>query len=903
MNHANVHRVAVHPAVQPRAKALTLLVGVALAMLAGGRAHADSAVGADTSLGNALNLAPVNPVTQTSGHDPEGLDGDPSPDRTPTGQFYSVPKVPTDRVHRTTGGWEYLGFVEFGLVQATGNHEAQGFRRYKDVDDGPYLSAFGVAAEKADSAHYFEVVGGGVDHDDQFYGVTFGRYNDWRVKGFYNETPHVFTSSFRSLWNGAGSGHLTLKPGLTPGGTGNLAADNAAITAVAQANANTELGLVRKKGGFRLDMNLTEGLKAFASYTLEKREGARPFGSVWAGGGGQASVETIEPIDYETHDFVGGLYYTDPLNSFNLQASASLFRNNIDTLSFESPLRFTPGSTTATAGQITTGRFDLYPDNEAYNVKAEYARKLPDLMDGRFTALVSMGSSRQDDDLIPYTTYAGVRPTNVSTANWDSIGSLSRSSADARIDTRLIDLGLSLKPASELSLKAKARYYETQNHTDYLACNPNAEYIDRGDGTPGGISAFGCTGVWGRMINDGTNVSMINGANVAAAGNIPIRSVPFDYRQWNTGLSADWRINKTSSFNAAYERETYERDHRERDETREDKYKIGYVNRSLADTTFRLSFAHDRRRGSDYHTHHPYASFLSGYIVPMPAAPGSNVQSWVVHMNDGLRKYDLADRNQNTLNARVNYMPREDIDIGFSAQIKEIRYPASDYGRTDKQRQDWLNLDIDWQQSAQRSLYAFASVQRGTLKQRAVPSGGGLGCTIGTATPLGVITPDNAEAICQNPASNAVFVAGNFWDLTSKDRSNTFGLGLRQDFGKFRFDLSYTYARSTTEMKYDLPANTTPAAAAAAGAGFPDLTTLQNIIEANVLVPVSKTVTARLLLRHEHGKYRDWHYYGLENDPVAANAPGTALPVGVVLDAGPQNYRASLIGLLLQVRL
>ncbi|WP_068638591.1 MtrB/PioB family outer membrane beta-barrel protein [Thauera butanivorans] len=902
MNNVNANRAAVRSSMPPRVRMLSVLVGGALALMAAERVWADSAVGGDTTLGNALNLAPINPVTHTGGHDFDGMNGDPHAARTPTGQLYDRPRVPTDRIHATDGGWQYLGFVEFGLTHVSGDHREQGFKRYKDVGNGGYLSAFGVSAEKAGSAHYLEVVGGGAGRDDQFYGATFGRYNDWRVKAFYNETPHVFTTSFRSLWDGAGGKNLTLKPdsGLTPGGSGDQAADNQAITAAAQANMNTELGLVRKKGGLRLDMTLTDKLKLFAGYSLEKREGSRPFGSVWAGGGGQMPMELIEPIDYETHDFVGGLYYNDTLNSFNLQASASLFRNNAGTLNFETPFRVNAANTVAgaTPGMFTSGRFDLYPDNEAYNIKGEYARKLPELMNGRFTAVVSMGSSRQDDKLMPYTSYSGLSPNISSSANWDSRDALSRQSADARIDTRLIDLGLSLNPTNRLNLKAKARYYETRNHTDYLACNPNAEYDDRGDGTPGGVSAFGCTGVWGRLINDGSASSMYNPA--APSGNVVIRSVPYDYRKLNTGLSADWRLDK-ASINAAYERETYSRDHRERDKTWEDKYKLGYVNRSIEDTTIRLSFAHDRRRGSSYHTHHPYANFLSGALAPMPET--GNVQSWVLHMNNGMRKYDLADRTQNTLNARLNYMPREDLDIGLSAQLKEIRYPSSDYGRDGKHRQNWFNVDVDWQYSPVSNFYAFYSFQRGTLGQTGVPSGGGSGCIIGANTSMGVITPENAEDICQNPNSGAVFVAANFWELDHKDRSDTLGLGLRHDFGRFKVDFSYTYAKGRTEMKYSLPANLAPAAAAAAGSGFPNLSTSQNIFEANLLMPVNKTVTARLLLRHEYGKYRDWHYSGLQSDPVAVNAPGTGAPTAVILDAGPQNYRASLIGLLLQVRL
>lgn len=881
-------------AATPRLKIAALLVGAALAQLATTPAHADSANGVDTTLGNALRPAPVNPVTATGSVSPDGIGTHHPAARTPSGQMYSMPIEPVSDINRTEGGWEYFGFVEGGIFVVDGDHDAHGFRRYKDVKTGPNVTAFGLSMEKPDSARYFEIVGGGVGYDDQFYGVNFGRYNDWRVRAFYNETPHVFTTSFRNIYNGANSGHLTLKPGLTPGGTASNATNNAAIAAVAAANADTEVGLIRKKGGVRLDMNLTDQWKFFASYSQEKREGGRPFSAVWAGGGGQVPTELIEPIDYTTHDLLAGFYYNDPLNSLNLQVSASLFRNHEDTLTFETPHRVGAANGVA-AGGFTQGRFDLYPDNDAYNIKGEYARQLPSLMNGRFTAVVSLASSRQDDDLIPYTTIPGVAIGGVTGNNWDSTSSLSRTSADARIDTRLVDLGLALNPTDTLNVKAKARYYETKNSTEYLACNPNATYA--GGQT---YTAYGCTGVWGRVINDGSGSTVL--PYPGASGNINLRNIPFDYKQLNLGLAADWRINPTSSANASYERETYDRDHREREKTWEDKIKIGYVNRALADTTLRLSYEHGNRRGDEYETHHPYANFYSGYLVPMPTAPGSNVQSWAVHMNSGLRKYDLADRRQNIINARVNYMPREDLDLGFSVQLKDLHYPA-DYGRRDHNRTNSVNFDVDWQQSDSRSMYAFYSWQGSQMKQRSVPSGGGTGCLIGSSTPLGVITPDNAEYICQNPASNAVFVGTNFWDATMRDRSNTIGIGLRQSFGKVKFDMSFTHASSVTEIKYDAPANSTPAQLAAYGSGFPDLKTLQNVLEANLLVPISKTVSARVMARHERGSYRDWHYQGFETNPVAVNAPGTAAPTAVILDAGPQSYRASLLGVLLQIKL
>ncbi len=892
----------------PQARLLTVLVTVALTSLAAESARADSGIGVDATLGNALNSRPLNPSTAMGAPDPDGMGTYSPAARSPSGLMYEVPLLPVEAPRVTDGGWQYFGFVEGGVLGVSGDRKAHGFRRYKDVDDGLYLSAFGLDLNRPGTAHFFEAVGGGVGRDDQFYGVQFGRYNDWRVRLFYNETPHVFTTTFRPVWNGVNSGMLTLKPGLTPGGSGSTAQDNIDVAAVANANANTAIGLVRTKSGARLDMQLVDRWKFFASYSHEKREGGRPFGSVWQGGGGAIAMELVEPIDYVTHDILAGFHYADALTNFNFQASASLFRNNTDSLTFQTPYRAAAANGLA-AGAFTQGRFALYPDNEAYNVKGEYARRLPDFMNGRFTAVLSLGTSRQDDKLLPYTTLAGVNVPNVAGDNWHTTDSLSRKSAGARIDTRLLDLGLTLNPTQALNVKAKARYYETRNHTEFLACNPNASYIDADPNTagnqPGVISGYGCSGVWGRLINDGSanGGSLLMGTNATQAGNLVIRNIPFDYRRINLGFSADYRIDPSSSLNGGYEREIYLRDHRERDKTWEDKLRLGYVTRGLPDTTLRMSFEHAERRGSSYHTHHPYASFTSGYLVEMPSGAGANVQSWVVHMNSGLRKYDLSDRSQSTLNGRVNYMPREDLDLGLSAQFRDTRYPDAAYGRRDRQTQHAINLDADYQPSAERSIFAYYSWSAARMKQRGVPSGGGLGCTIGTVTPIGTITAENAGEICQNPASGAVWVEANLWNVTHRDRGDTIGFGFRQDFGKARLDLSFSHSRHLTRIKYSLPANANAATIAGAGSGFPSLSTVTNTIEANLLVPVSRTATVRALFRHERGRIRDWHYLGFENSPVAVNAPGTALPTAVILDAGPQNYRSNLFGLLLQVRL
>jgi len=335
------------------------LVTVAVGQMAAAPALADSASGVDTMLGNALN---PTTVTSPGKRDPEGLDGV-FHQRTPTGQLLDWPLLPPAQ-RESDSGWIYSGSIEAGVLGVFDDEEAAWFRKYKDLEDGPYLNNFQFEAVKPDEAKYFEGVGGGLGYDDQYVGLRFGRYNDWRGELFYQETPHVFTSKYRSLWSNTNSDYLrlsNLNPGGGPGGDRALTRDNI-ITELGQTDYS-ELGIVRKKGGVRLDKYLTDNWRALGSYSKEERKGSRPFGAVFGGGGGGGNIEIPESIDYDTHDLWAALRYDDGVNNLNLGVTASLFRNNHDIMTFENPLSVNM-QTGVPASTFATGRYDLYPDND-----------------------------------------------------------------------------------------------------------------------------------------------------------------------------------------------------------------------------------------------------------------------------------------------------------------------------------------------------------------------------------------------------------------------------------------------------------------------------------------------------------------------------------------------------------
>ena len=982
-----------------RTKIISACVAAALAQLSAGSALADSAVGVDTALGNTLNPPGRSAVPRPVGkdHDNDNFD---TVRRSPSGQLYGVPyDTSAIELHKTEGGWEYSGGVDVGVLGGDAGKKNSLFRKYKDLKNGGYLDYFEAEAEKPDSARFVQAFGGGVGRDDQFYGIQFGRYNDWKVKLFYSEAAHVFSTNWKSLFNGEGTGELTTglaapaivktgnpTVGATPlvactaaapcwsygGKTYSNATALAAINGVSgtpnpttgaittgtvtpatgQANMakaindklaatpESELGLVRKKGGARFEATLNDFWKGYASFSQEQRTGARPFAMNEA----NVSTEIAEPIDYTTHELLAGLQYVDSVTQANLRASVSMFRNNISTLNVQYPLL---GVATPN-GVVQTATYDLYPNNDAFNVKGEFARQLPDFFKGRFNASLSWGSNRQNDDLLAPISSAqnaqfaaagittltgnniGYAANTALVSNWNTTAALSQQTSKQQIDNKLVDLGLSIRPTDALSLKGAYRHFAANNKGGYVSYNPLTGQYGRGfmDGngltnavetvvglkpgtTPG--TAGSCSIPATFASNALTATCQFGLAGVVTPGqNTPVFGQPRSTKQTNYGLSADYDLTRTSSINAALEREDFNRDFRERERTWEDKFKIGYVNRALAEAsmTLRTTFEADRKRGGEYR----YRTFED----LGQALPGLDVQTLIAKagltgypaLNANIfnrysyyfRKYDQADRDQNILNARLNYMAREDLDLGATVQVKTVKYPDSFYG-LEKDHQNSLTLDLNYQPSADHTMFAYYSYQQGKRKlnlNSGVASLVNTGCTVANLNLFGYSAcSDNING------DNGARPLASSWSSDSDDRNDVLGFGYQRSVGSVRLGFDYSYSASTSNVSYayggtalsNVAANQA-AMALLAGSALPSMTYVQHTLSINVLIPIDKRLSVRLFDRFELGKVKDWHYDDVMIGTMS-NYDGNTL----LLDTGPQKYRANIIGVFVQYKL
>lgn len=784
-----------------------------------------------------------------------------------------------------TPAWSLSACVEAGALLGGNREDASSYRMYRDTGGRAIVNNFWLGAEN--QARFVEAFGGGLDRSDQYYGLRLGRANDWALSAFFDQVPHVFTSTFRSLWNGVGSADLTLKPGLVPGGLASETATQAALRGVLSGAAPSTLRIVRERGGVGLEANLSDSWRGFVSYRAERRRGARPSGAAFGGLDLSINVQVPESIDALTHDLSAGVSYVDALNSLNLALAASLYRNRIGTQTFDNPLAIATNSPTGVSvNAFTRGRFDLDPDNDYTSAKIDYARAVPQWRDARLTATVAVGRMRQNDALIAPTLLAldGATLNAVPISNaWNTTAALTRTSADARIDTRLVTLSFAARPARALAVSARYRRYELDNSTSYLACNP-------------------LTGQPGRLLNDGSGAAVVNVPDYLAArcdiaviramavvpdrGDAPLRSVPAHYTQQTFGMNADWRIGRATNLGVEVEREEFRRRFRERERTWEDKIKVSVSDRSFGPATLRAAFAYGDRRGSDT-IDNPYGSFTSAGLGPLPTTGEGG--SWIRTVN-GLHKFDLADRRRATASVRANVAVTESIDAGLSLSGKSTRYPDSDFGRVGRDELGSVGVDLNVQSASGPSLHGFYTRQTGRLQQIGIQSAG---CTIGTSG----VTATNFESICAR-AGGPLFPRDRSWEVRSRDTSDVVGAGLRAEVRRIVVDVDYTFSRGVTSIRYARGAGLllTPIEAELAGNGWPDLKFRRNALSASALVPLSPRVSTRVLLRLENGRVDDWHYAGVDVNPVPA-------PNAVYLDAGPDRYRASFVGIFARLAL
>ena len=830
----------------------------------------DSARVGDVQYGNSLDPSGWSPLSWA---DPRGfswLHADMM--RTPSGVLYPYPPQRDEDAHRV-GDWTWWGLLQLGYLTVGGDENAEFFRQYSGWENGPALGLLALYGENPKTGQYLEFRGSRLSGDDQYYRLRAGQYGKYKIEAFYRDIPHAVTTNAFPLWNGVGSTNLTVPAPLVPGGS-----SPAEVAAVEKTRPRQTIGLTRTRKGLSIEGTLYKTWIGYASVANEDRTGTRLWGGsmffnyVLPDNGG--ILETVRPIDFTTTDISMGLRNVGKVWQFSAAYSGSFFRDHKDELNYQSPFALHNVVGVPQVANIYQGQFSLEPDNDYHNLRLELSRSLK--WNGQFSLAAAWGTMRQNDALKPPVNCTGTGGIFISPqadytfncADWNTTAALSQKTADARIDTGLLDAKITLHPSPALGWHAGLRWYREDNKTNYLAFNP-------------------LTGQYGYIAENGSQGSVIPGELGIFDPRNPlywsyvtqVRSIPFAYADTVFDTGVDWQPGKDNTLSLTYSFDRNQPKHRERTLVNEQRLKLAWSDRALGKATLRFSYEFAYRDGGPYDSD-PYQAFYSTALPGFVTPPLGNV----AFTTDAMRKYDLSNRIENKLRAILVY------PIGDTATFSGVAYATRDnYGATigrQATRNQGLSLDWDWQPSPQTSVGANLGLDDSRLRFSNVADFEDL---------LGQAGRDDPSF------GGPLYPLANEWQVQDRERDYNAGLTLRHDFGRVRADLSYTYTYALGKVGYIYAS---PAAVsttqqpfvATAGNAFPDNHYHINTLQAGLDFVFTRRLGMRVFDLYEIGSFSDWHYAGLAVDPVIDHKLYT--------DLGPQShYGTNVLGVLLNVKL
>jgi hypothetical protein len=405
------------------------------------------------------------------------------------------------------------------------------YNEYRDLRDGFFVRRFRLnMSDLVGSKYFLDLQSDRAVYRDQSYLATFGQWNRFKVQIRYDEIPHIYSNTTRTLYTQTGRGVLTI-PLLTRSTLENIAATDAtSLPSTIQNQLVPGMNFIvpsieRRAGTALFNYGLTPDWNLLASYSREHESGSRPIGLIFntspsASLSGGYGADVPEPINYFNNLLKVMAEHVRERWAVQIGYTGSFFQNDTGTLLFDNPFRTTDcvspsGCTAATQGPAT-GRVDLYPDNHAQYMNFAGSFALP--MNLRLLASVSAGWLRQDDPFVPYTT---------NTILEAQTAALPASSLHGEKQTLAMNYKLIKRLGKNFDIKAAYRQYDYNNNTQVLSFTP------------------------------------VQGDFAAANLTSPEENTPFGYNKKNVEVTGNWYFARKSSLKAGYEGEIMDRSHRD----------------------------------------------------------------------------------------------------------------------------------------------------------------------------------------------------------------------------------------------------------------------------------------------------------------------------------------------------
>lgn len=415
------------------------------------------------------------------------------------------------------------------------------FNEYRDLRNGFFVRRVDVKFDNVlNTKNYVSLQSQRTLYRDQSYLGTYGQYGKFRIQFRYDEIPHIYSDTTRTLFTQASPG-VWVFPALirqsiqtyqatTPAPPGTSVQMLINTQVVTQSNFITP-SIIRKAGTALLSYNLNEDWSMNGSFFRESERGIRPIGLIMnsspsASAAAGYGVELPEVLNYYNNLVRFGAEYGK--RAWGVQAAyiGSFFQNDTKQMTWDNPFRLT----NETPSNPLSGRMSLYPDNQAHYVNLAGATDVTKYM--RFMASITPGWLRQNQAFLPYTiNTADTTGCGTGTQDCTSLSSLPVPSLSGDKQTLAMNYTLVTTAWKQVELKAAYRHYDYNNNTPVLTLTPVQGDAAAPSGTP---PVFGS-----------------------------VDSTPFGFNRKNLELTGDWFFAKKSSVKAGYSAERMDRSHRD----------------------------------------------------------------------------------------------------------------------------------------------------------------------------------------------------------------------------------------------------------------------------------------------------------------------------------------------------
>ena len=793
-------------------------------------------------------------------------------------------------------GYVGTGSFKFGEYNGLGSQGGYGIGNLDLRGGGSYDS---------DEATRWRVRASDAGLDSRDFSVEYGRQGSFRINLGYDELRRSRSDSYQTPYLGAGSNSLTLPGnwvvpvvprvnGATPNARGlspdvaqspalvagvptaptpaQTATSNALLAADLPAFHNVDLATKRKRTDLGLSYLIDPRWEFKVGMRHEDKNGLKPMGTNTRQTGSDIAAVIPDLIDQSTDQIDMVFHYTGEHSFLQIGYYGSFFSNHVN------------GMTWQNWAKLTTPNFNTMssaPSNDFHQLNLtggyDFSKTTRLVVDAAF------GRSTQNDSFL----------TNATTPV------VPVSSANALVVSESLSLKLTGRPSANLQLAANYKYDERDNRT------PVNTYQFSDNNQPiAPLNSF-------------------NGAVVAQNANA---NQPYSKRVHKLGFDADYRLAKGQFLKGGYELQKTDRwcagcwiDCADAATTPENILRLEYRNSVAENLSGRVGYEHGSRTVDNYNENAflslvPFANVTptgapagttaygtllayglngwgpnSGFNPVAPAGSalafyfaGNNALSNALYGNEnriselpGLRRYNMADRQQDKLRTSLNWQASEQWGFQGGVKFQKEDYNNSVYGL--KESNAWsLNLDANYQASDSFSVNAFY-----TYEDQHAKSAGTTYTANSNAVNVAGFTAISGGCfadIATRNLNNKIDPCNN-WTADLHDRIDTLGIAFNRKgmmSGKLQLsgDLSVTWARSDATFSGGNYINN-PLAVAGAPAGtiaafyipaapLPAITTKTFDLRLVADYAIDKKSNMRLSYFYSHLYSVDWSYEGMQ---------------------------------------